>query len=81
MNTKRQKLFKRLRNALDDISKSPKTAVEVTLLFEDLVASFEEIAADLKTMSDEETAATLRSIVSATTGTASISPEQMTAPI
>ena len=53
----------------------------MTLLFEDLVASFEEIASDLKTMSDEETAATLRRIVSATTGTASISPEQMTAPI
>ena len=72
MNTKRQKLFERLRNVLDDISRSPSTAAEVALLFEDLVASFEEIASDLKTISDEETAATLRSIVSATTGTASI---------
>ena len=72
MNTKRQELFERLKNALDDISKSPKTAAEVTLLFEDLVVSFEEIASDLKTISDEETAATLRTIVSATVGTASI---------
>ena len=79
MNTERQKLFERLRNALDNISKSPSTEAEVILLFEDLVTSFEEIASDLKMMSDEETAATLRSIVSATIGTASISPEQSTA--
>ena len=81
MNTERQKLFKRLKDVLDDISKSPATAAEVDLLFEDLVVSFEEIAADLKMMSDEETAANLKMIVNMTTGTMSTSPEQMTASI
>ncbi len=80
MNTEQQELLERLRNTLEDISKSPATAVEVTLLFQDLVASFEEIAADLKTMSDQETAATLRMIVRATIGDTPVSTEQMTTP-
>ncbi len=63
MNTEQQRLLERLKNALDDISKSPATAAEVVPLFEDLVVSFEQIADDLKTISDEETASTLKAII------------------
>jgi hypothetical protein len=63
MNTKQQDLFSRLENALDNISKSPKTAVEVTMIFEGFVASFEEIAEDLSATPDEQTAKALREII------------------
>ncbi len=68
MNTKQQKLLDRLKDALGEISKSPETAAEVTLIFEEMVISFEEIASDLKTESDEETATALKTIVQATAG-------------
>ena len=68
MNTEQQALFDRLKNALDNISTSPKTAAEVALIFKDMVISFEEIAADLKTESDAETATTLKTIVQTTAG-------------
>ncbi len=67
MDARQQKIFDRLKKVLDDISKSPKTAAQVALLFEDFVTSFEEIAMDLKKTSDEETAATLKAIVHAAT--------------
>lgn len=65
MNAGQQRLFDRLKNALDVISESPETAVQVTSLLEDFAISLEEIAADLQAMSDEEMAATLRAIVHA----------------
>ena len=67
MNVRQQELFDRLKEALDKISGSPETAAQVDALFEDFVISFEEIAADLKTTSDEDLAATLRAIVHAAT--------------
>ena len=67
MNARQQKLFDQLKKVLDNISKSPKTSAQVTLLLEDFVTSLEEIAIDVKETSDEETAATLKAIVSAAT--------------
>ncbi len=67
MNARQQELFDRLKEALDNISGSPETADQVITLLEDLVISFEEIAADLETTSDEETAATLKSIIQTAT--------------
>jgi hypothetical protein len=66
MNTKQQKLLDQLKDALNNISKSPATSAEVELIFEDFVASLEEIADDLKTMSDEEIAASLKAIIDVT---------------
>lgn len=66
MNVRHQELFDRLRSALDNISGSPKTAAEVSLIFEDLVVSLEEIATDLKMTSDDQTAATLKAIIHTT---------------
>jgi len=63
MNTRQRELFDRLENALDTISRSPKTAFEVALIFENLVTSFEEIAEDLVATPDEEAAEALRRIV------------------
>ncbi len=65
MNARQQELFDRMKKVLDDISKSPRTLTQVTLLLEDFLISLEEIAIDLKETSDEETAATLKAIVSA----------------
>ena len=81
MNTRQKELFERLRDALDTISKSPETADEVALLFEDFVITFEEIAGDLETTSDKETAATLKEIVNAaaTIGNIPLSAEQIAA--
>ncbi|MFC1715579.1 hypothetical protein ACFL6S_18050 [Candidatus Poribacteria bacterium] len=67
MDARQQEIFDRLKKVLDDISKSPKTAAQVALLFEDFVASCEQIAIDLKETSDEETAAILKAIVDAAT--------------
>ena len=67
MNARQQKLFDQLKKVLDNISKSPKTSAQVTLLLEDFLISLEEIAIDLKETSDAETAATLKAIVSAAT--------------
>lgn len=65
MNVKQQKLLNRLESVLDAISECPATSAEATVLFEDFVITFEEIANDLKTTSDKETANTLRMIVRA----------------
>ena len=67
MNARQQELFDRMKKVLDDISKSPRTLTQVTLLLEDFLISLEEIAIDLKETSDAETAATLKAIVSAAT--------------
>ena len=63
MDVRQQDLFTRLEDALSYISKSPKTAAEVILIFEDLVISLEEIAGDLKATSDEQEARILRDLV------------------
>ena len=65
MNAGQQKLCNRIKDVLNVISESRETAAQVTSLLEDFVISLEEIAADLRTMSDEEMAATLRAIVHA----------------
>ncbi len=57
--------FERLKKAMDVISSNPKTAAEVSLLFEEFVASIEEIACDLATISDEQVAENLKECVSA----------------
>jgi hypothetical protein len=57
--------FERLKKAMDVISNNPKTAAEVSLLFEEFVASIEEIACDLATISDEQVAENLKECVSA----------------
>ncbi len=67
MNARQQELSDRLKKVLDNISKSPETSAQVTLLLEDFVTSCEEIAIDLEETSDEETAATLEAIVHAAT--------------
>ncbi len=67
MNARQQELSDRLKKVLDNISKSPETSAQVTLLLEDFVISCEEIAIDLEETSDEETAATLKAIVHAAT--------------
>ena len=67
MNAGEQKLFERLKKVLSSISQNPKTAIEVTRIFEDFVVSLEEIADELDATSDERTAATLRAILHATT--------------
>ena len=46
-------LFGRLKRAMDTISRNPKTSAGVSSLFEEFVASIEEIAHDLSTDSDE----------------------------
>ena len=69
MNAEEQKLFARLEKALSSISQNPKTAVEVTRIFDDFVVSLEDIVDDLETTSDEQTAATLRAILHATNRT------------
>lgn len=62
MNVKQQELLDRLKKAIDNISKSPKTAAEVMSLLEDFVTSLEEISEDLATMPDEQVARNLREI-------------------
>lgn len=66
MNAEEQKLFERLKKALNSITQNPNTAVEVTRIFDDFVASLEDIVDDLEATSDEQTAATLRAILHAT---------------
>ena len=66
MNTRQQKLLDQLKDVLNNISKSPATSAEVELIFEDFVASLEEIMDDLKTMPDEEVAANLKAIIDVT---------------
>ncbi len=63
MNTDLQKLLDRLKKTFPDISQTPKTATQMALLLEDLVISFEQIAADLRKISDEEIAATLKAMI------------------
>ena len=66
MNSTQQKLFNRLRKALDNISESPETAAVVeSMLLEDFVVSIEVIVDDLKTRPDKEVAATLRAMANA----------------
>jgi hypothetical protein len=71
MNIKHQELVARLKKALDNISGNPQTEAAVTLLFRDLVVSFEEIASDLKQTPDQETAAILKAMIKAASKTGS----------
>jgi hypothetical protein len=54
--------FERLKRAMDTISENPKTLTEVSFLFEEFVASIEEIAHDLAIDSDEFVAENLREV-------------------
>ena len=63
MNSTQQKLFSRLRMALDNISESPETAEVVARIFENFVISIEDIVDDLKATPDIEVAAILKAIV------------------
>ena len=54
--------FERLKRAMDTISENPKTLAEVSFLFEEFVASIEEIAHDLAIDSDEFVAENVREI-------------------
>ena len=63
MNSTQQKLFSRLKIALDNISESPETADIVATIFENFVISIEDIVDDLKATPDIEVAAILRAIV------------------
>jgi len=63
MNQELQALFNRLQEALDKISRYPKTAVEVSLLTDELVETLEEIVADLIERSDEQVSKDLQSII------------------
>ncbi len=66
MNAEERKLFARLEKALSSISQNPKTAAEIVRIFDDFVISLEDIVDDLEATSDEQTAATLRAILHAT---------------
>jgi hypothetical protein len=55
-------LFGRLKRAMNTISENPKTLAEVSFLFEEFVASMEEIAYDLMTDSDEYVAQNVREV-------------------
>jgi len=55
-------LFERLKRAMNTISENPKTLAEVSFLFEEFVASVEEIADDLGTDSDEHVAGNVREV-------------------
>ena len=55
-------LFERLKRAMNTISENPKTLAEVSFLFEEFVASIEEIAHDLGTDSDEHVAENVREV-------------------
>lgn len=54
MNVKQQELFSRLENVVDNILKNPKMAVDVGVIFENFVASFEKLTDDLATTSLED---------------------------
>jgi hypothetical protein len=58
-----RELIHRLKIAVSNISKNPKTAARVACLLEDFVASMEEIAHDLEAKSDEQVAKDLEEIV------------------
>ena len=55
-------LLFRLETAMRIISRNPRTAAEVVPLFEDFVASLEEIVDDLEVSPDEQVAVDLRRI-------------------
>jgi hypothetical protein len=55
-------LLSRLEAAMRVISRNPRTAAEVVPLFEDFVASLEEIVNDLEVSPDEQVAVNLRRI-------------------
>ena len=57
-----KKLLSRLETAMRIISRNPGTAAEVVPLFEDFVASLEEIVDDLEVSPDEQVAIDLRRI-------------------
>ncbi len=63
MNDKQQELFERLRRATNIIWGNSKTAAEAILIFEEFVSSFEQIAADLAIVPDEQIARDLREII------------------
>jgi predicted transcriptional regulator len=63
MDMKERELFERLKRAMEIISKSPKTAAEVSLIFEDFIATLEEIAEDLATTPDEQVSKDLKDII------------------
>ncbi len=58
-----EELLNRLNKAMNTISKHPKTATGISFLFEEFVASVEEITHDLLEGSDEVVANNLREIV------------------
>jgi len=58
-----RELFDRLRKAMNSISEHPKTAAQMTSIFEEFVVSVEEIACDLETMSDDQVGRNLEEII------------------
>jgi hypothetical protein len=64
MNDKQRELFDRLKRATETIWKNPKTATEVTIIFEEFVSSIEQIATDLAVNIDEQVARDLQEIIS-----------------
>ena len=55
-------LFERLKRAMNTISENPKTLSEVSFLFEEFVASMEQIAYDVTIDSDENVAGNVREV-------------------
>ena len=55
-------LSERLERAMNTISENPKTLSEVSFLFEEFVASMEQIAYDLTIDSDENVAENVREV-------------------